>query len=172
MGSAIEKQPVSVWIANNQPKGEMFYAGACGTQFAFIAKLQSILFGNPKTAERCTAIIGTHRSKSINLPVVEFQLPNVRLVMRDNFYDWKVSVQIDEPIDPDVIGVSFFELFDRKAETSSCHCEGFSEHDVFGSFDSDHGKFTVSIGNDENLAKFCTLLRNYAAGIGIRFRNC
>lgn len=167
MGSAIEKQPLSVWIANNQPKKQMFYVGACGEQFAFIAKLQSILFSDPRTADRCTAIIGMHGSKSIDLPVVEFQLPNVRLVMRDNFYDWKVSVQIDEPIDVDVVGTSFIELFDPTQEHSSCYCEGFSEHDVFGSFDSDRRRFTVSIGNNDNLTKFVTILRNYAVKLSV-----
>ena len=87
--------------------------------------------------------------------------------MRDNFYDWKVSVQIDEPIDIDIIGSSFVDLFDPKGTHSSCYCEGFSEYDVFGSFDSDRRRFTVSIGNDDKLMKFCEMLRRYAMKLSI-----
>lgn len=145
----------------------MYWRDATTSQFAFLAKLSEFLFPNGAKRERCAAVIGTHRSKSIELPVVEFHLENARIVMRDNFYDWKVSVQIDEPVDIDVIGSSFVDLFDPKDEHSSCYCEGFSEYDVFGSFDSDRRRFTVSIGNDDNLMKFCEMLRRYAMKLSI-----
>ena len=161
------RMPLSAWIEKHLPKPEMYWKDTATSQFKFLAKLSTFLFPNEAKRERCAAVVGTHWSKSIELPVVEFQLENARIVMRDNFYDWKVSVQIDEPIDIDVIGSSFTELFDPKGEHSECYCEGFSEYDVFGSFDSDRRRFTVSIGNDDNLMKFCEMLYRYAAKLSV-----
>lgn len=83
--------------------------------------------------------------------------------MRDNFYDWKVSVQIDEPMEGFLVG----DLFDPWAVHSSCYCEGFSKYDVFGSFYSDMQKFTVAIGNHEKLMAFCMAVRDHAAKLSV-----
>lgn len=46
-------------------------------------------------------IIGEHRSKSVRLPVYSIERPDrgLRFVLRDNYYDWKLSVLSETPID-------------------------------------------------------------------------
>lgn len=153
MGTAIEKQPLSTWIESNLPKKEMFWYESAKSQFELLLQLRSALFQNEITGDRCASVIGTHRSKSIDLPVIEFQLPKLRLVMRDNFYNWKVSVQSDEPVD-----VDSSELFDPTIEHSSCYCEGFARWDVFDSYAKDKRRFTVEIMTDDRLVQFCCLV--------------
>lgn len=153
MGTAIAKQPLTDWIEANAPKEEMFWCGNAKAQFELLMRLRSVLFSNEFTGDRCASVIGTHRSKSIELPVVEFQLPKLRLVLRDNFYNWKVSVQSDDAIDIDPSG-----LFDPSIEHSSCYCEGFAEWDVFDSYVKDKRKFTIEIFDDKKLFDFCAIV--------------
>lgn len=74
-------------------------------------------------------VIGMHRSKSCVLPV--YQLVNreagLMVVLRCNFYDWKVSVVSQRPVAGPFYGLAAAKESDLKP----CYFEGFPESLVF-----------------------------------------
>lgn len=99
-------------------------------------------------------VIGEHCSKSVRLPVYHVALPGLEMVLRDNFYNWRVSVRREKPDD-----VGGWGLFDEKTAISRCYCEGFPDGWVFGPYGLDRRRFTVEIGTEHDLYAFCLLLR-------------
>jgi len=89
-------------------------------------------------------VISTHTSKSIKCPVYQLKFRGMTFTMRDNFYDWKVSVTSRIPLD-----IDFEELFDGSKEIHHVYCEGMSE--VYGAFDNNKSKFTIELSNDKEL---------------------
>ena len=78
-------------------------------------------------------VVSTHCSKSCKLPVYYIKMRNgIKLIMRNNFYDWKMSVEIPEqyaalPIDflpADCLSHSMVKNEGDKIAT--CYMEGFS----------------------------------------------
>lgn len=98
-------------------------------------------------------VISTHSSKSVPLPVYLIEVPGLRLVMRNNFYDWKVSVESDRPVE-DV----FHGLVRHGEEIHKVYCEGFQSEWVYGPYTPGAQKFTVSLGGDHELWAFLYLL--------------
>lgn len=154
------RESLAEWIVSNTPKDEMIYKNAAQDQCEFIANtIRPLIFLNIDPKECKAHVIGTHKIKSIRLPVVEFWIPGLRFVMRDNFYNWKVSVQCDKPIDIDPD-----KLFDPNDERSisDVYCEGFELWDVFGTYAANKQRFTVELYKNEDLIEFCTrVLRSF-----------
>ncbi len=86
----------------------------------------------------------------------------MRVTMRGNFHDWKISVESQRPVEMDST-----ELFDSNMKISSCYCEGFPRGRVFSSYAEratfaghpsvDH-KFTVELGSQYDVYTFLLLL--------------
>lgn len=84
-------------------------------------------------------VIGEHVSTSVRLPVYELVRPGLRLILRNNFYDWKLSVLSEQlincdfsglfhttpPVDPDYTGNSLHPVY----------FEGFPPELVFGYYE-------------------------------------
>lgn len=85
-------------------------------------------------------VCGSHSSKSVALPVFLMEPPGkgLRFRMRNNFYDWKISVESDRELDIDWVGL--WEPFPEQDPTysghklASCYFEGFSTKWVFGHY--------------------------------------
>ncbi|MDB4278915.1 hypothetical protein N9917_04875 [Deltaproteobacteria bacterium] len=74
------------WIANHQPRPEMYWKGAALRQFQGFTLLAEQL--------GCKAqVVGEHTSKSIKLPVMEITGTHGRFLLRDNFYGTNVCFQ-------------------------------------------------------------------------------
>ena len=103
-------------------------------------------------------VISTHYSKSVKLPVFQINLEKygIEMVLRYNFYDWKISVKSDKPLDFDYMG-----LFNPTEEISYLYCEGFPRDKVYGSYEQSHSQFTIEIGSHYDLYTFIFLLKNY-----------
>lgn len=103
-------------------------------------------------------VIGTHRSKGLLLPVYDFTRNNqIRLVLRNNFHDWKLSASTyrdvgasgelsclfhtTPPVEPNYTG----------DELASCYFEGFERADVYGYYSQDQANFSASVGGDYQL---------------------
>lgn len=117
-----------------------------------------VMFAYWSDLQKSLLVAGTHRSKSITLPVYHIDLSvlhGVHVWMRGNFYDWKVSVKSDRP----VVGVDFLDVFDPTVEHLDCYCEGMDQ--VFGSYSANPSEFTVSIGSVFDLAVFFRVLRRF-----------
>lgn len=73
--------------------------------------------------------------------------------MRDNFYDWKVSIQSEVPLHDNFHGVV------RKAEKlHPVYFEGFQGEWVFGSYNQNPRQFSVEIQNDYDLYAFILIV--------------
>ncbi len=111
---------------------------AQGRTFIRLARI----FGENKTV----LVDGMHKSKSVPLPVYHLNMwPGISIWARDNFHNWKVSV--DSRFDIHVND----DLFDTEAEWPSCYCEGMKNH-VFGPWSKDKRKFTIEVYDDMALA--------------------
>lgn len=120
------EMPLQKWLTENQPKPEMLWKGAFGQQailFNFIADFYCLdLF-----------VVSTHRSKSIDLPVVYIPIKDhTELIIRDNFHDQAVSITTTiNPLDlPTILAEN-----PSKEKISSCYCEGFKDEWCFDTYE-------------------------------------
>jgi len=145
----VEEESVTHWIRNNDPEDKMLWKGSLGDQVVFARGLPTMLYGYERgdsdflyeKYKDAVKVIGTHTSKSIACPVYKFVWNGITFIMRDNFYNWKVSVDSEIPLDIDFEGIFSDE------EISSCYCEGFLDSQVYGSYFRNHKQFTVELSN-------------------------
>lgn len=128
-----------------------------------------------------THVIGEHHSKSVRLPVYEINQPSlgVRLVLRNNFYDWNVSVISETPVSAETMRgfVSDFTGrekerfknaggFTKGASWDYCFFQGFPEEDQFGPWSLDPRKFSLCITDNYRLYTFVwNLTRPWDLGV-------
>ena len=104
-------------------------------------------------------VISTHVSKSVKFPVYQIELKEygIEIILRNNVYDWKVSIKSKKPLDFDYMG-----LFDPTKVINPIYCEGFPKDKVYGSYEQNHAEFTFEMGSDYyKLYTFFFLLKNY-----------
>jgi hypothetical protein len=94
-----EISPLTKWARNNEIPDEMIYKKAAGDQLCFMRDtIPSILSTSYEEyrgiQNSCLEIISSHRSKSIDLPVYKLVFRDFTFVIRDNFYNWKISVNV------------------------------------------------------------------------------
>ena len=156
--------PIQEWINANPVDDGMRWKGASVRQVTFVRDTLARLMGfgmsyrEYKAANVCT-VISEHRSKSIVLPVYSLNRPDVglRLILRDNFYNWKISVISSRP----VVGVSFDDMFycrppREPAYTgdclADCYFEGFPKDLVFGYYEtSDKKHWSAEVDSYEEI---------------------
>lgn len=120
-------------------------------------------------------VIGEHRSKSVPLPVYSLERPDLGLqfVLRDNYYNWNVSVISEKPVTSDLRGFQLDFSDDDKGRDKHrtfspgdywgyCFFEGFPDALRFGPHSLDPRKFSLTIGSDHRIYTFLFLiLRDY-----------
>lgn len=120
------KTPLMQWIEQNQPKKTMLWKGAFQHQMKLFTFMKEYYNDD-------IIVVSTHRSKSIDLPVILIPFrQHTEVIIRNNFYDYKVSISSIHPdfnSIPDDITKHF-----SKEKISSCYCEGFEDQWVFGSY--------------------------------------
>jgi hypothetical protein len=149
------------WISNQVVADEMLWKGAFGEQVSFIRDSLTpiVCWGlHYSLNEQAATVISTHTSKSIRLPVVQIARPDMdlRLIVRENFYNWKLSVISSVPIE-----VNFDGLFQTTPPVepdytgnplASVYFEGFPENLVFGYYaPSDKKTWSAEIFGDHRL---------------------
>lgn len=148
------------WCRVNKPRNEMVYKQGYWDQIMLIRDSINLLFySNYKEyIDNPVMVINTHTSKSIELPVYELNLKQqgVKIILRNNFYDWKVSVISNREIDVDFMG-----LFEEDNNISYLYCEGFKREQVFKSFKEDKTQFTISLPDNFKLYTFMYILNYY-----------
>ena len=151
---------VTAWIQVNEPDENLIYAKGLGDQVRFVRdRLCQLLRSTyEELRDNPPLVISTHYSKSVKLPVFQINLEKygIEMVLRYNFYDWKISVKSDKPLDFDYMG-----LFNPTEEISYLYCEGFPRDKVYGSYEQSHSQFTIEIGSHYDLYTFIFLLKNY-----------
>lgn len=137
------------WMRVNEPKNEMLYKAGYWDQTVFVRDIISDLLYSSyeEWKDNPVMVISTHVSKSITLPVYHIYLKeyNTNIIMRCNFYDWKIS--IDTPYK--ITGIEDF--FEEEKPISPCYCEGFKVSQVFGMHKNNNKKFTIELPDDRYL---------------------
>lgn len=102
-------------------------------------------------------VISTHVSKSILLPVIEFSAfdGDLRLIVRDNFHDFKTTVLSKYSIDSDFHGILI-----GGEKTSKVYFEGFDPNLVRPAYRPGMKEFSVSITDEYNFTMFTRILRS------------
>lgn len=132
--------------------------------FAFDAAWNQVLFVQDHLIRRLhpdadreklypAMVIATHISKSQWLPVYELRAPGLVVIMRCNFYDWKVTVRSDREITCD-----FGDLFDPDARVMSYYCEGFRPEWVKEPYSRNCYEFTAELKDKYDLDVFLFLI--------------
>lgn len=147
--------PLQEWISNHKPAENMIYKDAALSQMLFvrdtIPKMLCDTYELYRTIQDNITVISTHFSKSIELPVYCMKASGATYILRNNFHDWKISVNtgVFQRINFKELGI-----FDTSAEISGVYCEGFKREWVYGSYDKDQNKFTAEINDNFNLQLF------------------
>ena len=147
------------WISAQTIKDEMLWKGAFGDQVSFVRdRLSALVCGDIEREymECCcdhTHVISEHHSKSISLPVYEIERPGLKLILRNNFYNWKLSVISDKPIEADFTGLFITSPPTEPDYTGDSlhpvYFEGFPTDLIFGYYDtSDKKKWSAEIHDD------------------------
>lgn len=147
------------WMMENEPGKEYHYHRSYWDQTTFIRdRLSMLIFGSRDAKRGHIQVISTHTSKSITLPVVEMDVPDwgLRLTLRHNFHDWKVSVESSKPIN-----VDFGDLFNAETNWSYLYCEGFPHDRVFTSYQVNAKAFTVELYTIMELYTFLWMLMHH-----------
>lgn len=151
---------VTAWIRVNEPNENLIYAKGLGEQVRFVRDRLCQLLSSTyeEWCDNPPQVISIHYSKSVKLPVFQINLEKygIEMVFRYNFYDWKISVKSDRPLDFDYMG-----LFNPTEEISYLCCDGFPRNKVYGSYEQSHSQFTIEIASHYNLYTFIFLLKNY-----------
>lgn len=126
-----------IWIETHKAEDKMLWKRSAESQCALFLEWA-------KGAARAE-VVSQHRSKSIDLPVVLFTYANgARAQIRDNFYDFKVSVWSPAP-------VALPASIDGSQEISDCYCEGFPRGTVLGAHVKNPCAFTVKVHRKEDV---------------------
>lgn len=149
------------WTKRFPAEEEMLWKSAAGAQIRFVRdELGRIVFPGLTYAEMGEKIdvVSTHRSKSIDLPVFGLFRDDLgcRIFLRNNFYNWKVSVSSGVPIVADFTGLFHTSPPPEPEYTgnplNSCYFEGFPEEIVYDYYDAgDKCKFSAEIHGDHSL---------------------
>lgn len=151
---------LTAWFRVNKPNKNLLYGKGLFSQVLFVRDELCELF-RPIYEERSNnppLVISTYYSKSVKLPVFQINLEKygIEMVLRYNFYDWKISVKSNKPLDFDYMG-----LFDPTKEIADLCCEDFPRDKVYGSYEHSHSQFTIEISSNYKLYTFFFLLKNY-----------
>lgn len=165
---------VTTWIRVNEPDEKLIYKKGQGRQVCFIRDdiMRNMFFNlenkdlngkydHDRYESFQPRVISTHHSKSVLLPVMEIELKSVgiKMVFRDNFYCWNISIESENPIEFEHKGLINDDSYHY------CFCEGFPKDRIHGKYLEDHKKFTMYIRNDYDLYTFMFLLRDYLYGL-------
>jgi hypothetical protein len=150
----------------------MLWKGGWGRQIMFVRDDLCGLVSWGRRGPRIRAhVISTHTSKSIALPVYRLARPDLglELYLRDNFYNWKLSVVSTQPIVADFSGLFHTTPpIDPKYTGDPLHSvyfEGFPKELVFGYYEpSDKRRWSAEIHGDQALwATLFLLMRSVGA---------
>lgn len=144
------------WANENQPSREMLYHDAFRQQIGFIGDRIAGLLS--RTHEECcdlVDVVGSHRSKSITLPVYHIVLrqDGAQFWLRNNFHNWNVSAQSARPLCCD-----FLDCFDDTG--SYLFMEGM-EDKRFGSYAIGPDRFSVCVWSDCDLYVFFRAVKKF-----------
>jgi hypothetical protein len=158
------------WVKENVPDDDLLYGKGLASQVNFvrneIPSILAISYQEVEGIRKQIRVVSTHTSKSVTLPVFQFDWDDYKFTMRNNFHDWKVSVHWVHEWQ-NIADIDFGNVVSEglSEPINSVYCEGFRENAIYGSVEearSDPNKwkrgFTVSIGGSYSLWTFFWLI--------------
>lgn len=153
------EEDLQAWFLRQRKEtpDEMYYKEASSSQILFVRdKLAAVLSVGLSIEEykKFVTVISTHKSKSVKLPVYKFSRPDLGLTLfaRNNFYNWKLSVISEKPLELDLDGLCHttppIEPDYSGNPLSPVYFEGFPEELVFGYYSQNKSKFSAEIYDD------------------------
>lgn len=136
--NTLDKTPLQEWYYERAVEDNMIWKECYKSQLMFVRDNLNGLVNAGIDYKEITSVqvISTHCSKSIELPVYLLQRGELFIVLRNNFYNWKMSV-----INPDFILSDFSTIFHTTSPVETgytgnpladCYFEGFPKELVFG----------------------------------------
>jgi hypothetical protein len=154
---------LALWATNHEPGDDMLGKPAYWRQVMFMRNQVRDLFFPIEENIYPVRVVGTHHSKSIELPVYSLAVPGlVEVRLRNNFYDWKISVKTNRRL-PDL----FMGLFDTLVAPPAIYCQGFTADWVFGPYAQNSSQFSLEIFDDYKAYTFLYILSR-ALGLPIQ----
>ena len=151
---------ITAWARVNTPPENAILKERFSEQISFVRDTLSVLLSTSIEEHNTNPVlvISTFSSRAIKLPIYQFksEIYGLEVILCDNFFNWKVSVNSKIPIDFDIMG-----LFDTEKAVPSHCCIGFPENKVYGSYDQNHSQFTFESFSNYNLYTFIFLLSKY-----------
>jgi len=143
------KQKLQEWFNENEVSDEMLWKKSYINQFMFV---RDEIGGLVNRELGKVFVINTRTSKSIKLPVYFMEKNGLQLILKENFYNWKMSVISGKPIVADFDGL-FHTTYPVDIDytgnpLSSVYFEGFPEEFIFGYYQkSEKMRWSAEIGS-------------------------
>lgn len=162
------------WCEQNIPGDEMLWKGGFGQQVSFVRDTLNALVwrGVPYDDRGDVSVVSTHRSKSIILPVYELARPDlgIRVILRNNFHDWKVSVISELLLEVDLTGLCYTAPPTEPSYTGDhlnpVYFEGFPGDLIFGYYHaSDHKRWSMELYGEESVYTALFLIMRAAGAV-------
>lgn len=167
------KENLRIWLDKNPLDANLIFGKQRGDQCIFVMNdLMNNLFlniasdydfehksfeENAKIQEEFVpSVVGEHYSKSVILPVMEMDLSKIglKIVLRCNFYNWCISVESENEIDCDFMGLI--------TDESGCF-EGFPRDRIYEGYSKTNNKnFSLTLRGRYDVYTFMYILRNWA----------
>jgi len=143
------------WVKGHEPGDELGWKSAFWNQILFVRdQLPKLFFTTYEDYKKNpTMVVGTHTSKSIVLPVYSIKIPGLEVRMRDNFYDWNVSIRADWPVLD-----NFHGLIKKGKSPYRGNFEGFMDDWIFGSYNRNPREFSVELENSYEVYAFLLIV--------------
>jgi len=162
---------IKEWARINRPDETMIWKDAFDRQINFVKNLARWFYESSSEAEKNTTVISTHTSKSIVLPVYQIERADtgLKLILRGNFHDWKLSVISDTPINVDLSGLCHTTPPVDPAYTGNplapIYFQGFPRDLIFDYYDNGYKKKWSAEFWDDSLLTVALFLISRAVGI-------
>ena len=140
------------WIHANPPSEKLAWSRTARDQFNFVRDtLRSVA-----SIDAPGFAIGEHHSKSILLPVYLLHHEKARFYLRGNFYNWKMSVVSESPIEVDLTGLCHttppVEPDYTGDPLNPVYFEGFPPELIFGYYEQNKTTWSAEFHGDFELA--------------------
>jgi hypothetical protein len=155
------KQGLQDWFnANYDIDAKLIYTNAGASQISWVRDQLATTFstglGHQACHDETAFVVSTHTSKSVRLPVYLLERPGLKLYLRGNFYDWKLSVDSDKeinanfdglfqtgpPVEPEYTGDPLHQVY----------FEGFSPDWIYDYYErSNKKRFSAELWNQSSL---------------------
>lgn len=147
---------LQAWATANKPDEDLIYKDGYWKQIIWVRDRLCWLMSRGLHERIKARVISYHTSKSVRLPVFELERPDLglRLILRDNYYNWKLTVMSALPIVADFDGLFYTTPpVDPKYTgdpLAGCYFEGFPRELVFGYYEpSDKRHWSAEINGGD-----------------------